>query len=76
MQLQGKEREECIKNMKQLAIDVFKCDEDQAKKRVDALLKAMDNGLFNGIPETGPEDIFQTMFVQIKTEQIMNTQID
>lgn len=75
MQLQGKEREECIKNMKELAMDTFKCDEVQADKRVEALLKAIDNGLFKGIPETGPQDIFQTMFVQIKVEQIMNTSV-
>lgn len=76
MQLQGKEREQCIKNMKELAVDVFKCSPEQADKRVKALLTAMDKGLFDGIPETGPADIFQTLFVQVKTEQIMSTQID
>lgn len=76
MQLQGKEREECIKNMKELAVDCFDCSEDQANKRVNALLKAMDNGLFDGIPETGPQDIFQTMFVETKVKQIMGTNIE
>lgn len=75
MQLQGKDREDCIKDMKSLAIDEFKCTPEQADKRVEALLTAMDNGLFDGIPETGPEDIFQKMFVEVKVKQIMGTEV-
>jgi hypothetical protein len=75
MQLQGKEREDCIKDMKSLAIKTFKCSQEQADKRVEALLTAIDNGLFDGIPETGPEDIFQTMFVDVKVKQIMGTEV-
>jgi hypothetical protein len=64
------------KKLIEAAIASWDIDISQATKRVNALIQAIDNGLFNGIPETGPEGFLQTMFVQIKTEQIMTTQID
>jgi hypothetical protein len=74
-QLQGKEREECIADMKKIAMDTLGCSKEQADKRVDALLTAMDNGLFDGIPDSGPSNMMEAMFVQVKTEQILNTPV-
>lgn len=75
-QLTGKDREDAIKAMKKEAITSFGISSEQADKRVNALLVAMDNGLFDGIPDTGPADFMQALFVEVKTKQIMETQID
>jgi len=75
IQLEGKEREECIADMKRISMETIGCDAEQASKRVDALLTAMDNGLFDGIPDSGPENMMEAMFVQVKTEQILNTPV-
>jgi hypothetical protein len=43
------------KKLIEAAIASWDIDISQATKRVNALIQAIDNGLFNGIPETGPE---------------------
>jgi hypothetical protein len=75
-QLQGKEREIEVNAMIDIAVETLSIDKEQATKRVNALLLAIDNGLFDGIPNNGPSDFMQEMFVRVKTEQIMGTHID
>lgn len=58
------------------SVKTFDLSYEQAEKRVNKLIEAIDGGLFDGIPDTGPADYLQQMFVRVKTEQIMNTQID
>lgn len=57
------------------SVTAFNLTPDQAEKRVNKLIEAIDAGLFDGIPDTGPADYLQQMFVRVKTEQIMNTPI-
>lgn len=58
------------------SVKTWNIDKEQATKRVNKLLYAIDNGMFDGIPKSGPSDYLQSMFVQVKCEQIMTTQVD
>lgn len=76
MMLQGKERDEAVKELILAGVEDFKLTKEQSTKRVNALVEAIDNGMFDGIPETGPSDFMQMMFVNVKIEQFMKTNID
>jgi len=74
--LTGKDREDAIADMKRCAVKDFNISAEQADKRVNKLVEAIDNGIFDGIGENGPADFMQKMFVEVKTNQIMTTQVD
>lgn len=75
IKLKVKEREETLNEMVEIAAETYGISKEQAQKRVNALEQAIDAGMFDGIPESGPSDFMQAMFVQVKTDQIMNTPI-
>lgn len=76
MLLQGKEREIAIQNMVAAAVKDFNITKEQAAKRVNALVAAIDKGMFAGIGESGPANEMEALFVRVKTEQYMTTHIE
>lgn len=58
------------------SVKTWNIDKAQATKRVDKLLDAIDAGMFDGMPKSGPSNYLEQMFVQVKCEQIMTTQVD
>jgi hypothetical protein len=73
IKLTGKEREDGLNNMAEIAAKTLNISKEQARKRVEALF---EQPFMKEVPENGPEDDMHALFIRVKTEQFMNQQID
>ncbi len=73
IKLVGKEKENCLNSMAEIASKTLGVSKEQARKRVEALF---EQPFMKEVPDSGPEDDLHAMFIQIKTEQFMKQHID